>query len=72
VRRRGRRWIAVRPAVMEDFNERLQDRLRASVWAGCRSWYRADDGRIIALWPGFTREYAQAVLAQRFEDFEFG
>jgi hypothetical protein len=57
---------------MQDFNERLQDRLRGSVWAGCRSWYRADDGRIIALWPDFTREYLQAVRTQRFDDFEFG
>jgi cation diffusion facilitator CzcD-associated flavoprotein CzcO len=72
VRRRGRRWIDVRPAVMQAFNERLQERLRPSVWAGCRSWYRAEDGRIIALWPGFTREYVQAVQGQRFEDFEFG
>ena len=50
----------------------LQARLGQSVWAGCRSWYRAADGRIYALFPGFTREYVQAVGAQKFSDNDTG
>ncbi len=71
-RRRGARWIGVKPAVMAASNERLRQRLGGSVWAGCRSWYRAADGRIFALWPGFTRDYVRAVREQEFAQFDFG
>ena len=72
VQRRGARWMDLRPAVMAAFNDALQARLQGSVWSTCSSWYRADNGRNIAIWPGFTREYVRAVQGQRFSDFEFG
>jgi len=72
LRRRGQRWIAVKPAVMEASNAALQSRLGQSVWAACRIWYRAADGRVFALFPGFTREYVRAVRAQDFADFDLG
>ena len=25
----------------------------------CQSWYREEDGRIVANWPGYMREYEQ-------------
>ncbi len=71
VQRRGQRWLDLKPEVMQAFNDALQARLKTSVWAGCRSWYRADSGRNIAIWPGFTREYVRAVQAERFDDFTF-
>lgn len=71
-RRRGARWIGVKPAVMAASNEVLRQRLGGSVWAGCRSWYRAADGRIFALWPGFTRDYVRALREQEFAQFDFG
>jgi len=58
---RGPRWIAVRPEVMRAHNEALQARLQGTVWTGCRSWYRTDSGKIVALFPGFTREYVRAL-----------
>jgi hypothetical protein len=57
---------------MQSFNQGLQARLAGSVWSQCRSWYRAQSGRNIALWPGYTREYRRAVRAQPFADFDFG
>ena len=72
VQQRGARWIDLQPAVMQRFNDQLQSRLQASVWSQCRSWYRADNGRNIAIWPGFTREYVRAVAAQDWSEFEFG
>ena len=72
VQRRSRRWIDIKPAVMQAFNDELQARLVGSVWSQCRSWYRADSGRNIAIWPGFTREYVRAVAAQSWGEFEFG
>jgi cation diffusion facilitator CzcD-associated flavoprotein CzcO len=61
VRREGRRWIAVRPEAMRAHNAALQARLAGSVWTGCRSWYRSDSGKVIALFPGFTREYVRGL-----------
>ena len=72
VQRRGQRWLAIKPQVMAAFNTALQQRLQSAVWSQCRSWYRADSGRNIAIWPGYTREYVSAVANQRFEDFDFG
>jgi cation diffusion facilitator CzcD-associated flavoprotein CzcO len=61
VQRNGRRWIEVRPEVMAEHNRQLQARLQGSVWSQCRSWYRRDDGRITALWPGYTGEYVRGL-----------
>ena len=61
VRQGGHRWIAVKPGVQAAHNAALQARLGDSVWAQCRSWYRMEGGRIVALFPGFTREYVRAV-----------
>ncbi len=72
VERRGQRWLDLKPAVMQAFNDGLQGRLQGSVWSQCRSWYRADNGRNIAIWPGSTREYRRAVAAQNYAEFCFG
>lgn len=72
--RAGRhRWIDLKPGVLAQHNEMLQSRLAGSVWSQCRSWYRMNgDGRIVALWPGFTREYVQAVRRVDFGAYRFG
>lgn len=61
VRREDKRWVAVRPDVCAAQVEGLQRRLAASVWSQCSSWYRDENGRIFAIWPGFTSEYVKAV-----------
>jgi len=72
VRSRGLRQLALKADVMQAHNESLQARLAGSVWTHCRSWYRTDSGRITALWPGFTREYVQAIERPDPADYEFG
>jgi hypothetical protein len=59
MKRRGLRSVDVQPAAQEAFNERLQQRLQATVWnsGGCASWYLHAGGRNTTLWPGFTWEY---------------
>jgi len=54
--------IDVKPEVFRAHNEALQKRLDGSVWSHCRSWYRTDSGKIVALWPGFTDEYVRGLL----------
>ena len=61
VRDRGHRWIDVRAEALREHNLQLQARLGRSVWSQCRSWYRHDNGRVFALFPGYTREYVDAV-----------
>lgn len=55
----GHRAIEVRADVMRAHNAAIQQRLSGSVWAQCRSWYRMDNGKVVAIFPGFTAEYAR-------------
>ena len=68
----GKRWIEVRPEVMRAHNDALQRRLAGSVWSLCRSWYRTQEGRIVALFPGFTAEYVKAVRHPNLNDYRMG
>jgi cation diffusion facilitator CzcD-associated flavoprotein CzcO len=69
---RRQRWLDVKPQVMARFNDEVAARLEHAVWSHCRSWYRADNGRNVAIWPGYTLEYRRRMAAQTFADFEFG
>ena len=39
------------------FNRTIQDRLRSTVWQGCKSWYVDANGHNSTNWPGFTLSY---------------
>lgn len=68
----GHRWMAVKPEVQQAHNQALQARLAGTVWSTCRSWYRDDNGRIVALWPGFTREYVKGLEELDDSDYDWG
>jgi cation diffusion facilitator CzcD-associated flavoprotein CzcO/acetyl esterase/lipase len=68
----GKRYIDVRADVMAAHNQALQARLGGSVWSHCRSWYRMDNGKIVALFPGFTREYVNAVRRPDMASYRLG
>ncbi|AVP99519.1 hypothetical protein C7S18_21115 [Ahniella affigens] len=53
----GNGAVEVAAAAFARHNDALQQRLQGSVWAQCQSWYRAANGRVVALFPGRTREY---------------
>lgn len=72
VRLAGKRWIAVRADAFKAQDADVQGRLAGSVWSRCSSWYRNDSGRIIAIWPGFTGEYARAVRRPDAAAYELG
>ncbi len=58
MQKRHARTVEVRPEVQKTFNEKLQQRMRGTVWtSGCNSWYLDASGHNTALWPGFTWEY---------------
>jgi len=71
VRAGGHRSIEVTADAMTDHNRALQRRLDGSVWSQCSSWYRMDNGKIIALFPGFTAEYVEAVQKPDFSHHRF-
>jgi cation diffusion facilitator CzcD-associated flavoprotein CzcO len=41
-------------------DQELQARFSGTAWTGCDSWYRDEQGRIVANWPGYMREYMEA------------
>jgi len=48
-----------------------QARFAGTAWAGCDSWYRDEDGRIVANWPGYMREYLERTRSFEPTDYEF-
>mgnify|MGYP000128390275 CR=1 FL=1 len=69
---RGARRIEVRPEAQQRYNDRLQERLRQTVWnsGGCRSWYLDDAGHNYTLWPGTTAEFRARTASAPPEDFQ--
>lgn len=58
LRRSGATSIELLPEVERESYARHRQRVATTVWAsGCTSWYRDDDGRVDAVWPGTTIEY---------------
>lgn len=52
--------VSVDPAVVEGFNDEIQDEMAHTVWnSGCNSWYLDASGRNSTLWPDFTWRYRQ-------------
>ena len=72
VRREGRRWIGVKASVAAAQDAVQQQRLAASVWNRCSSWYRTEGGRIVAIWPGYARDYERAVRRIDEDAYELG
>jgi cation diffusion facilitator CzcD-associated flavoprotein CzcO len=58
MKKRKARALDVRRDVQADFNRKLQEKLKGTVWAtGCRSWYLDRNGKNTTLWPGFTVDF---------------
>ncbi|HEV2818596.1 MAG TPA: NAD(P)/FAD-dependent oxidoreductase [Allosphingosinicella sp.] len=69
--RRGLRSVAVRPAAMKAYNERLQADLGGSVWkTGCRNWYMTERGKITNNWPHSTIAWRRRTRRIDLDDFE--
>jgi cation diffusion facilitator CzcD-associated flavoprotein CzcO len=64
--------LEVRPEVEAASDRELQSRFKGTAWVQCESWYReGGDGRIVANWPGYMREYQQAVTRVDPSEYEF-
>ncbi|MEU1305997.1 flavin-containing monooxygenase [Streptomyces shenzhenensis] len=58
----GRAALDARPGAVRGWNERVQERLKRTVWStgGCTSWYLDASGRNTTVWPGTTTEFRRA------------
>jgi cation diffusion facilitator CzcD-associated flavoprotein CzcO len=69
---RGADAVEVRPEVEATSDRKLQARFKGTAWVQCESWYReGGDGRIVANWPGYMREYQRAVRRLDPSEYEF-
>lgn len=68
------RSFEVSSAATESFNRWKDEYMKKMVWTeDCRSWYKAGSksGRVVALWPGSTLHYLEAIKAPRYEDWKW-
>jgi hypothetical protein len=71
LRARGGGAIEVRPEVQDASDRDLQARFAGTAWTQCDSWYRNEQGRIVANWPGYMREYQEQTSELRDEDYRY-
>lgn len=65
------RFVDVRQAVQDRYNEGIQKRMPHMAWSsGCNSWYLSPDGSNHALYPGFAAEYVLRSRHFRPADYE--
>jgi cation diffusion facilitator CzcD-associated flavoprotein CzcO len=58
----GRAALDARPAAVDAWNDRVQERMKRTVWntGGCTSWYLDANGVNTTVWPGTTAEFRSA------------
>ena len=72
LRRRGRRYIAVRPAAMAAFLTRIDGWMEGTVWlTRCSNYFRAANGRVVTQWPRSARAFWGMTRRFRAADFTF-
>jgi cation diffusion facilitator CzcD-associated flavoprotein CzcO len=71
VHARGAGAIEVRPEVEAASDRALQARFAGTAWMQCDSWYRNENGRIVANWPGYMREYLEQTRQLDAGDYSF-
>jgi cation diffusion facilitator CzcD-associated flavoprotein CzcO len=66
MRTSGLSSVEVRGDVVRAYNQRLQSKLKGSVWnSGCASWYLDSHGHNTTMWPDFTWRFR--LLTRRFD-----
>lgn len=69
VRARGSAAVDLRPEVEATSDSATQARFAGTAWLRCDSWYRDEEGRVVANWPGYMHEYERAT--ERFDPTEY-
>lgn len=68
----GRVALDARPSAVRDWNDRVQERMKRTVWStgGCTSWYLDANGRNSTIWPGTTTEFRRATRRVDLAEYE--
>jgi cation diffusion facilitator CzcD-associated flavoprotein CzcO len=70
VRDRGAAAIEVRPDVEAASDADVQAAFGGTAWTRCDSWYRTPDGRIVANWPYYMRDYFERTRVLEPSEYE--
>ncbi|MBL4853468.1 MAG: NAD(P)/FAD-dependent oxidoreductase [Robiginitomaculum sp.] len=63
-------YFTVKPQAVRAYNQKIQTRLRTSIWAtSCQSWYKTEDGSIPTLWPDPTYSYKRMMRNVDWDEF---
>jgi cyclohexanone monooxygenase len=58
MRRRGKSYVAVRPAAMTTFLTKIDGWMQGTVWlTRCSNYFRAANGRVVTQWPRSARAF---------------
>ncbi|OBH59018.1 hypothetical protein A5686_02455 [Mycobacterium sp. E2479] len=58
VRRRGKRYLAVRPVALADFVAEVDRWMSGTVWTTqCSNYFRAPNGRVVTQWRRSARPF---------------
>jgi cation diffusion facilitator CzcD-associated flavoprotein CzcO len=68
---RGAGSVEVRAEVEHAYDREVQRNFEGTAWMDCDSWYRDEQGRIVANWPGYMREYGKRLRSLDPSEFEF-
>lgn len=71
MRKRGDTTVEVSAAEHARFNRDVQQRLKRTVWNGCKSWYVDANGHNSTNWPGFTLSYRWKAKHGRLDAYQF-
>ncbi|MTE19433.1 NAD(P)-binding protein [Streptomyces sp. TRM43335] len=68
----GRAALDARPEAVRSWNDRLQERMKRTVWTtgGCDSWYLDAQGRNTTVWPGTTGEFHRVTRQVDLTEYE--
>jgi len=68
----GRAALDPRPAAVDAWNRRVQERMKRTVWntGGCDSWYLDANGVNTTVWPGTTTEFRRATRRVDLAEYE--
>jgi len=71
VQSRGAAALNVRSEVAASSDRETQARFIGTAWTRCDSWYRTEQGRIVADWPGSMRGYCARARTLNPDEFTF-
>ena len=72
MRRRGARYVAVRPQAMADFLAKVDEWMKGTVWTTrCSNYFRAANGRVVTQWPRSARTFWAMTRRFRRDDYTF-